>query len=78
MRLCLQYILQPDQSKELLSRKRVADLSIIIPTYNESENILDLLARIKKIFSANSANPEIIVVDDNSPDDTGRLVEYLL
>lgn len=69
--------MQPDQRKELLSRESVADLSIIIPTYNESENILDLLARIKKTFSGQSSvNPEIIVVDDNSPDDTGKLVEY--
>ena len=69
--------MQPDQRKELVSRESVADLSIIIPTYNESENILDLLARIKKTFSGQSSvNPEIIVVDDNSPDQTGRLVEY--
>jgi dolichol-phosphate mannosyltransferase len=73
----LQYILQPDQGKELLSRKRVANLSIIIPTYNEAENIIDLLSRITKLFSfSSSVTPEIIVVDDNSPDDTGRLVEY--
>ena len=68
--------MQPDQRKELISTESIADLSIIIPTYNESENIIDLLARIKKTFSGQSSvNPEIIVVDDNSPDQTGRLVE---
>lgn len=77
MGFCYNNILQPDQGKELLSRKRVANLSIIIPTYNESENIIDLLSRITKLFSfSSSLTPEIIVVDDNSPDDTGRLVEY--
>lgn len=77
MRFCYNNTLQPDQRKELLSRKRVANLSIIIPTYNESENIIDLLSRITKLFSfSSSVTPEIIVVDDDSPDDTGRLVEY--
>lgn len=77
MRFCYNTILQPDQRKELLSRKRVANLSIIIPTYNESENIIDLLSRITKLFSfSSSVTTEIIVVDDDSPDETGRLVEY--
>ena len=49
-------------------------ISIIVPTYNESLNIVDMLKSIprsipKGIFS------ETIVVDDNSPDGTGRIVE---
>jgi dolichol-phosphate mannosyltransferase len=48
-------------------------LSIILPTYNELENIIPLISRIEKAI-----NPqEIIVVDDNSPDGTGqRIVQY--
>ena len=60
----------------MLSRKNAAVLSVIIPTYNESENILDLLERVRKIVSLSTTlNPEIIVVDDNSPDRTGKIVE---
>jgi dolichol-phosphate mannosyltransferase len=66
--------LQFDQSKEVLSNERLAQLSIIIPTYNESQNILDLLVSIKKTL-CDLFSTEIIVVDDNSPDNTGRLVE---
>ncbi len=47
-------------------------LSIIIPTYNESENILNLLESIR---SRVSLSTEVIVVDDNSPDGTADLVE---
>ncbi len=47
--------------------------SIIIPTYNESENILILLDRLKEVLS--EIEFEIIVVDDNSPDKTWELVE---
>jgi len=50
------------------------DLSIIIPTYNESENILYLLGSIKEKIPP-SLSSEIIVVDDNSPDRTGELAE---
>jgi dolichol-phosphate mannosyltransferase len=66
--------LQPSQSRKLVSDKSLIDLSVIIPTYNESENILHLLESIKeKIPPPLSA--EIIVVDDNSPDKTGELAE---
>jgi dolichol-phosphate mannosyltransferase len=68
--------LQSDQSKKVLSNERAlpVQLSIIIPTYNESENILNLLASIKSSV-LDSFYTEIIVVDDNSPDKTGNLAE---
>jgi dolichol-phosphate mannosyltransferase len=52
-------------------------VSIIIPTYNESENILKLIEAIKynMKFHSNTVFTEIIVVDDNSPDGTGKIVE---
>ena len=45
------------------------DLSIILPTYNEKENINVLIKNILAILK-NVENKEIIVVDDNSPDGT--------
>ncbi|MEM2506661.1 MAG: glycosyltransferase family 2 protein [Nitrososphaeria archaeon] len=51
------------------------ELSIIIPTYNERENIGRLIEMI--IESLNGIDFEIIVVDDNSPDGTGEFVEQL-
>lgn len=52
-------------------------LSLIIPTYNEKGNIPELLARLEKEFDENKINAEIIVVDDNSPDGTGQILEEL-
>ncbi len=49
-------------------------MSIIIPTYNESENISKLIEAIKDNLPYDIFT-EIIVVDDNSPDGTGRIVE---
>jgi len=47
---------------------------IVIPTYNESHNIEKL---IKKIFSLNVPELNIIIVDDNSPDGTSQCVAIL-
>lgn len=49
-------------------------ISIIIPTFNESMNIKDLLTQIQIHIPAET-NVEIIIVDDNSPDGTGHIVE---
>jgi dolichol-phosphate mannosyltransferase len=63
-----------ERSEVLASDEKVPTLSIIIPTYNESENILKLLDAIKSNIPSNDIT-EIIVVDDNSPDGTGKIVE---
>ena len=52
-------------------------LSLVIPTYNEKENIQKLLLLLKDHFDKNQINGEIIVVDDNSPDGTGVVLEDL-
>ena len=45
------------------------DLSIILPTYNEKNNINILIKKILEILK-DVENKEVIVVDDNSPDGT--------
>jgi len=57
-----------------LSSSNIVTFSVVIPTYNESENILRLITEIEKNLPT-SHFTEIIVVDDNSPDGTGKLVE---
>ena len=48
-------------------------VSLVIPTYNEAENIKQLIDDISKTIE----DIEIIVVDDNSPDGTASAVENL-
>ena len=45
-------------------------LSIIIPTYNEAQNIEVLIPQIHETLIKNEINYEIIIVDDDSPDNT--------
>jgi len=51
--------------------------SIVIPTYNEAAGIGKLLHALGAVFAQHSLDGEIIVVDDNSPDGTGDVVEGL-
>src|SRR5579875_1161726 len=51
--------------------------SIVIPTYNEAGGIERLLRALNATFTGNGLDGEIIVVDDNSPDGTGDIVEGL-
>jgi dolichol-phosphate mannosyltransferase len=51
--------------------------SIVIPTYNEAGGIEKLLRTLTAIFEANGLDGELIVVDDNSPDGTGAIVDAL-
>lgn len=48
---------------------------IIIPTYNEKENIQKL---ITTIFDLQITNLNIAIVDDNSPDQTAKIVNNLM
>ncbi|MBP2625050.1 MAG: glycosyltransferase, partial [Nitrosopumilaceae archaeon] len=50
------------------------DLSIILPTYNESENIIEILKTIPNYLPQNMMS-EVVVVDDNSPDGTAQLAQ---
>ncbi|NVM04470.1 MAG: polyprenol monophosphomannose synthase [Candidatus Helarchaeota archaeon] len=52
-------------------------LSICIPTYNEKENIEILINKIQEILKNININYEIIIVDDNSPDGTGKIIDKL-
>ena len=44
------------------------EISIILPTYNEKDNIVRLVQTIKKLNLEQSF--EILIIDDNSPDGT--------
>ncbi len=49
----------------------MSDNLVIIPTYNEKENIINI---INKIFSLDKKF-DVLIIDDNSPDGTANLVK---
>lgn len=52
-------------------------ISFVIPTYNESGNITTTLSNLSLRIKEEGWDAEILVVDDNSPDGTGKIVEEL-
>src|SRR3989344_1997918 len=53
--------------------KMKSDVSVVLPSYNDRENIIEAIDRISA--AVGSRLKEIIIVDDNSPDETWKLVE---
>ena len=65
------------QSTGSAAQRSRPQVSIIVPTYNESQNIISMLKSIRENIPKGIL-AETIVVDDNSPDGTGRMVdEYI-
>lgn len=51
--------------------------SLVIPTYNEAANIESLCNLLVEVLSKNNIDFEVIVVDDNSPDATWKIVQAI-
>lgn len=51
------------------------ELSVIIPTFNERANVLELIQRLQTTLT--KYRWEVIFVDDDSPDETARLVREI-
>ncbi|MDH7808117.1 dolichol-phosphate mannosyltransferase [Rhizobium sp. AN67] len=54
---------------------RPLELSVVVPTFNESQNIRELVKRLDLALGETAW--ELIVVDDDSPDGTSKLVKSL-
>jgi dolichol-phosphate mannosyltransferase len=51
---------------------------VVIPTYNEAENLPTVVAAVRAAMAtAEGVGGSILVVDDNSPDGTGRIADRL-
>lgn len=49
-------------------------VSVILPTYNERDNIVPLIEAIQEQMAGRPEDLEVVVVDDNSPDGTAAAV----
>jgi polyisoprenyl-phosphate glycosyltransferase len=52
-------------------------LSIVIPVYNESENIIPLYERLFKVLEQHGLSSEILFVDDGSTDGSANIIREL-
>ena len=51
--------------------------TIVLPTYNERDNLRHALDRIREVAEGNDLRLHTLIVDDNSPDGTGELADDL-
>jgi dolichol-phosphate mannosyltransferase len=58
-----------------LGISKTMKVSVILPTYNERENIIPLIESLSSVLQEGGHEYQIVVVDDNSPDGTAALVE---
>jgi dolichol-phosphate mannosyltransferase len=50
---------------------------IVLPTYNERQNLRHALARIREVAQGDGVQLHTLIVDDSSPDGTGELADEL-
>ena len=50
---------------------------LVLPTYNEAENLEAITQRVLPQLAATGREHRVLIVDDNSPDGTGRIADRL-
>jgi dolichol-phosphate mannosyltransferase len=60
-----------------VSSSSQAELTVVIPTYNERDRLAELVGRLFAAADAARVALELVVVDDNSPDGTGQVADEL-
>ena len=60
------------------TRSAALDLSVIVPCYNEQENLLELVDRLSAILELFRIRYEIILIDDKSRDNTRAVIRELM
>lgn len=65
------------ERRNTFSKEKVRMLSIILPTYNEAQNIKKTISSLVNVLDEAKVPFEILVADDNSPDGTKNIVEKL-
>ena len=52
-------------------------MSVVVPTFNERENLKILVPQIQQVFDRNDIDGEIVIVDDRSTDGSREVLEDL-
>jgi dolichol-phosphate mannosyltransferase len=52
-------------------------ISVLLPTYNERENLPLVVAMLVDVFESNEISWEIVIIDDSSPDGTWEVAQQL-
>lgn len=50
---------------------------VCLPTYNEAENLPQMVDQLLIVFDRHAINGQVLVIDDDSPDGTGRIADEI-
>ena len=53
-------------------------ISIVIPAYNEAQNLSSVLSAVKQVLYPTQIKYEVIIIDDGSSDNTPEIIESLM
>jgi len=53
------------------------NISVVIPSYNESESLPELCSWIDRVMKANNFSYEVMIVDDGSTDDSWNVIQEM-
>jgi dolichol-phosphate mannosyltransferase len=68
-------VVGPMRPSQSAARSRGGSTWIVVPTYNEAGNLPELVRRLRAALPLDDA--QLLIVDDDSPDGTGRVAERL-
>lgn len=60
-----------------MEKRGMAEVSIVLPAYNEEKNIPEVIKKSLTAFQENGYKGEVIVIDDGSSDRTGKLADEI-
>ncbi len=71
-------LLNSTQTSAWLSQGKPGLLSIVIPAHNEADNLPSTITQIATVFQKENILHEIVVINDNSSDNTEQVLQALI
>jgi len=62
-------------TKPSFKRNKISGISVVLPAFNEEENILPMIEKVDTFMKTRKIDYEIIIVNDGSRDKTKRLID---
>lgn len=66
---------EPDRTLPQLSAAARSDFAVLVPAYNEADNMPDLVRELRATFERHDLHGEVVVIDDGSTDGTAERAE---
>jgi glycosyltransferase involved in cell wall biosynthesis len=66
-----------EETDKMDEKQKSLDISIVIPVYNEEENLKELYVKLSNVLRVITENFELIFVDDGSTDNSFNILKEI-